>query len=117
MSAKPSALQMPSPSVGSFTQGKAPVSHGGGAQINPESYYTAVRVLKIIMMPEMGSPQMMTSIVKASMTMKQQLTWKVLFLETHLLHFLHFKATIALHPDILQDPRPCYQQNLLVEIQ
>lgn len=60
---------------------------------------------------------MMTSIVKASMTMKQQLTWKVLFLETHLLHFLHFKATIALHPDILQDPRPCYQQNLLVEIQ
>ncbi|KAF0889666.1 hypothetical protein E2562_030147 [Oryza meyeriana var. granulata] len=36
MSAKPSALRMPSPSVGFFAQGKASVSHGHTAQRNPE---------------------------------------------------------------------------------
>uniref|UniRef100_A0A0E0MNK5 Uncharacterized protein n=1 Tax=Oryza punctata TaxID=4537 RepID=A0A0E0MNK5_ORYPU len=189
MSAKPSALQMPSPSVGSFTQGKAPVSHCGDAQINPERLHrtkqlptnfsadfnlpvqpvtreSSLNILSysftghedandrgtiediepiegthylkaictssigpvedscslksISLQPNLppgvywhllafllqGAPQMMTSIVKASMIMKQQLTWKILFLETHLFHFLHFKAKIALHPDILQDSIP-----------
>ncbi|EEE52593.1 hypothetical protein OsJ_34899 [Oryza sativa Japonica Group] len=40
ISAKPSALRMPSPSVGFFTQGKASVSHSGTAQRNPERCFS-----------------------------------------------------------------------------
>ncbi|XP_066161285.1 uncharacterized protein [Oryza sativa Japonica Group] len=40
ISAKPSALRMPSPSVGFFTQGKASVSHSDNAQRNPERCFS-----------------------------------------------------------------------------
>uniref|UniRef100_A0A0E0MIM0 Uncharacterized protein n=1 Tax=Oryza punctata TaxID=4537 RepID=A0A0E0MIM0_ORYPU len=40
ISAKPSALRMPSPSVGFFTQGKASVLHSDTAQRNPERCFS-----------------------------------------------------------------------------
>ncbi|KAL5224597.1 hypothetical protein ABZP36_011236 [Zizania latifolia] len=55
VSAKPSALRMPSPSIGFFAQGKAPVSHGDTAQRNTERCFTG-NISSVVKPPRYKQP-------------------------------------------------------------
>uniref|UniRef100_A0A0E0MBG6 Uncharacterized protein n=1 Tax=Oryza punctata TaxID=4537 RepID=A0A0E0MBG6_ORYPU len=55
ISAKPSALRMPSPSVGFFAQGKASVSHSDTAQGNPERCISG-NILSLVKPPRYKQP-------------------------------------------------------------
>uniref|UniRef100_A0A0E0J5Q2 Uncharacterized protein n=1 Tax=Oryza nivara TaxID=4536 RepID=A0A0E0J5Q2_ORYNI len=66
ISAKPSALRMPSPSVGFFTQGKASVSHSDNAQRNPERCFSGnisslVKPLSLPVQPATRDPNVLAS--------------------------------------------------------